>query len=433
MSTVSAHSIALWMSWPSVLGEFCPVSLADSAVDCSPAAPWPEGDPRVIDVREPFREAVRSGMAAHETVAVSVSGGLDSLAVLVEAARIAAADGRRVLAAVTDLTDDSGRSSVPVARRLIDAAGLHDIALHVCAADERPTGQPIWRPQGPDFDALPLINRRLAERVAEAGATVVLGGNGADEVLGAVRYLLGGFVRAGQWPAARSYWSDSVGTHREAYTAEAVAAFSPLLPRRGRAFLYTALEWPELCTQPEAPAILAGHLRDRVSAWSRAWIKDLVRFHTTHHRSWAQAAAWDAVYPLTVLEGAGPIPLSHPFLAPEFLEAVRRLPIARRYDPMLPHAYWRQKAQVIALLPASIRGALPTAKATFRSALAQRYAAEKTVGATLIGAGILCERRWRTEQDPLLVSRVNALERWTQQAVALGYRIADEDLLSAAR
>jgi asparagine synthase (glutamine-hydrolysing) len=427
MNTVSAQNIALWLAWPSVLGEFHPAPLAVGPLGRSSAAPWPENDPRVTDVREPFRRSVRSCMADHETVAVSVSGGLDSLAVLIEAARIAAAEGRRILAAVTDMTDDAGRSTVPVVQRLIAATGgPRTIELHVSATDDMPTNRPVWRPHGPDLDALPLVNRRLAEQAADQGATVMLSGNGADEALGAVRYLLGGYARAAHFSALRSYWGDSIGTHREAYPAEALAAISPLLPKRWRAFLYVALEWPELCTQHEVPAIIPGHLRDRVSAWSTAWIRDLVRFHAAHHRTWAQAAAWDAIYPSSPLDGPGPIPLHHPFLTPVFLDAVKQLPIARRYDPALPYVYWRQKAQVIALLPDAVRGALPTAKATFRTTLSQCYQAEKTSGSTLIEAGVLSARQWRTERDPLLVSRVNVLEAWTAEALARGYRIVDE-------
>jgi asparagine synthase (glutamine-hydrolysing) len=133
-------------------------------------------------------------MASHETVAVSVSGGLDSLAVLLAAARIAEADGRKVVATIAEMTDDAGTSNVPVMRRLIVAAGLRNVVLRISQLDDLPAGEPEWRPDGPDLDALPLVNRRLAEVALEHGATVMLGGNGADELLGAVKYLFGSFI-----------------------------------------------------------------------------------------------------------------------------------------------------------------------------------------------------------------------------------------------
>jgi asparagine synthase (glutamine-hydrolysing) len=365
-------------------------------------------------------------MAGHETVAVSISGGLDSLAVLIEATRIAAEDGQRVIAVVAELTDDARVSNVPVVRRLVAAAGLDEIELHTVGAAELPEEQPTWRPQGPDLDALPLTNRRLAELACERGATVMLGGNGADETLGAVRYLMASYAGTARWTAARSYWSDSIGTHREARLAEGLAIAARSLPRRWRAFVYFAMEWPELCTQGDAPDVVEEDLRGHVSAWSATWIKTLVRFHATHHRTWAQAAAWDAVFPLTVLAGPGPIPWRHPFLTQQFIAAVQRLPIARRYDPRLPHAYWRQKAQVLALLPDDMRNVLPTAKQTFRTELAQRYAAEKTPAACLIENGIVSRTQWKAAHDPLIVGRVNALEGWAQEAVARGYSITRE-------
>ena len=424
MDTISATQMALWLSWPSVVGEFCPSALAGGTAGHLPAVPWPEADPRVTDVRAPFRESVRSCMAGHETVAVSISGGLDSLAVLIEAARIAAEDGRRVIAVVAELTDDAGLSNVPVVQRLVAAAGLDEVELHAVGAAELPKERPAWRPQGPDLDALPLANRRLAELACERGATVMLGGNGADETLGAVRYLIGSYAGSARWAAARSYWSDSIGTHREARLAESIAIAARTLPRQWRTFVYFAMEWPELCTQADAPDVIEEDLRGHVSTWSATWIKTLVRYHATHHRTWAQAAAWDAVFPLTVLAGPGPIPWRHPFLTEHFINAVQQLPIARRYDPRLPHAYWRQKAQVLALLPGAVRNVLPTAKQTFRTELAQRYAAEKTAATCLIEHGIVSHTRWQAAHDPLIVGRVNALERWAQEAVARGYSIS---------
>lgn len=423
MDTISANRMALWLSWPSVIGEFCPSPLVGDTAGHLSATPWPEADPRITDVRAPFRESVRSCMAGHETVAVSISGGLDSLAVLVEATRVAAEDGRRVIGVVAALTDDAGVSNVPIVQRLAAAAGLENIELHAIGAAESPKERPIWRPQGPDLDALPLANRRLAELACERGATVMLGGNGADETLGAVRYLMGSYTGTAQWAAARSYWKDSIGTHREARLAEGLAIAARPLPRRWRAFVYFAMEWPELCTEVDAPDVVEEELRDHVSRWSAAWIRTLVRYHATHHRTWAQAAAWDAVFPLTVLAGPGPIPWRHPFLTEHFIAAVQQLPIARRYDPRLPHAYWRQKAQVLALLPDGMRNVLPTAKQTFRTELAHRYAAEKTPAACLIEHGIVSRAQWKASRDPLIVGRVNALEGWAQEAVARGYSI----------
>jgi len=69
-----------------------------------------------------FTAAVAELTAAAETIGVLVSGGLDSLAVLVHALRVA--DGRRVVALTTDLVDDAGGSTVAVVARLLTCLRL---------------------------------------------------------------------------------------------------------------------------------------------------------------------------------------------------------------------------------------------------------------------------------------------------------------------
>ena len=422
--TIAAKHLALWLSWPSILGEFGPCPLLGNTAGQPSASLPPEAGQCVTDLRRPFRAAVQECMADHETVAVSVSGGLDSFAVLIEAARITEADGRTVVATMAEMIDDAGCSNVPVVRRLVAAAGLHNVQVHVSKLDDVPIGQPEWRPDGPDLDALPLANRRLAEVAAEHGATVMLGGNGADELLGAVRYLFGSLIAAGDRRALRSYWSDSIGMDRRAYKAESLALASRLLPRPWRARLYFVAESPELC-QSQVPDIIGRQYYGHVANWSARWIAATVTHHTMHHRSWAEMAAWDAVYPLHVLTGPGPIPLRHPFLTPSFVTAVQRLPLTRRYNSLLPHAYWRQKAQVFDLLPKYVQEVLPTAKQTFRSELASRFLAEKCDPSCLVAHGLVDRQAWQVTTDALVVNQVNRLETWTREAIRRGYMITD--------
>ena len=423
LDIISANRLALWLSWPSILGEFNPLALPGNSAGQPSASPPPEAGQCVTDLREPFREAVRSCMADHETVAVSVSGGLDSLAVLVEAARIAETDGRTVIAVMAAMTDDGGCSNVPVVQRLIAAAGLRDVELHISRLDDIPTGELDWRPDGPDLDALPQVNRRLAEVAAEHGATVMLGGNGADELLGAVKYLFGSFIASRDWRAFRSYWSDSIGVYRPAYRAELCAMAARLLPRSWRARIYFALEWPELCND-QVPDIVGRQYRGHVAEWSAQWIAQTIGFHAAHRRSWARMAAWDAVFPLHLLTGPGPIPLRHPFLTPSFISAVQQFPLSRRYDPRLPYPYWRQKAAVISLMPERVLRVLPTAKQTFRAELASRFLLAKCDASCLIALGLVEKRAWEATTDPLLVNQVNRLEAWTREAIQRGCAIS---------
>lgn len=421
---VSAKRLALWLSWPAILGEFGPCSLVDDHIEPS-SVPIRRDDTRpMADLSLPFNESVSDSMGDHECIGISLSGGLDSLAVLIEAARIADADHRKIVAVMAEMTDDAGRSNIPVVRRLLATTELRNIELHVIASEDTPIGSPEWHPGGPNLDALPSVNRRLSEKASDRGATVVLSGNGADELLGTVRYMFGTFMAARNWRALRSYWLDTIWKNRHALTTESVALAARLIPHAWRSRLYFAAEWPELCI-PTVPDVVSANYADHVSSWSSGWIAETLERHATRHSSWAQMAAWDAVFPLHILPGPGPLPLRHPFLTPSFVAAAQRLPLAGRYDPTLPYPYWRQKAAVISLIPRSMRAHLPTAKQTFRTDLASRYLLGKSDASSLIGCGVLNGKAWAATEDASLVNRVNALELWINEAVLRGYDICD--------
>lgn len=424
LGAVSANQLALWLSWPAILGEFGPSPLLGDHPGPPSASDHLDDTRPVADLRGPFRESVQDSMGEHEHVGISVSGGLDSFAVLIEAARTATKDGRHVIAVMAEMTDDAGNSNVPVVRRLLAAPELRDIELHITALEDSPAGEPDWHPEGPNLDALPSVNRSLMEKARDNGATVVMGGNGADELLGTVRYMFGAFTSARNWPAFRSYWSDTIGNDRKAFLSESLALATRLLPRTWRSRLYFATEWPELSVL-KVPEVVSPRHRKHVAAWSAQWISETLATLTTRHQSWAQMAAWEAVFPLHILPGPGPIPLRHPFLTPAFVATAQRLPLTRRYDPTLPHPYWRQKAAVISLIPETMRRALPTAKQTFRNDLASRFMINKSDAATLIGCGVVDKKAWAATSDASLVNRVNALEAWVREAVQRGYSICD--------
>src|SRR5207244_873446 len=119
-------------------------------------------------------------------VAVSLSGGLDSFAVLDAVSRQASRE-RRLVAVVGDLVDDQGRSSAALAQSWIDRAGI-DCELQIVPGNHR---EPIqWRPQGPCFAAHAELASAISVAAAAADATILLTGDGSDELLGAPRFLL---------------------------------------------------------------------------------------------------------------------------------------------------------------------------------------------------------------------------------------------------
>jgi hypothetical protein len=137
-------------------------------------------------------------------IGVLVSGGLDSLAVLVNVLTVAA--GRRVVAFTTDLTDDAGQSAAPVVRRLL--TDLELAAELVILDPARDRAEPVWSAVGPRLDALPEVNAGAARRAVELGVDVLLSGDGADELLGVPPHEL--IPAAGPLPEASPFLHDSV-------------------------------------------------------------------------------------------------------------------------------------------------------------------------------------------------------------------------------
>ncbi|WP_191878620.1 asparagine synthase-related protein [Streptomyces filipinensis] len=115
--------------------------------------------------RAAFAASVGELTEGVETIGVAVSGGLDSLATLVHACRVA--DGRRVIAFTIDMTDDDGRSSVAVVRTLLRSLALEHVRLEVISPEDRRAAP--WSALGPRRDALPELNAAVAARAAELG------------------------------------------------------------------------------------------------------------------------------------------------------------------------------------------------------------------------------------------------------------------------
>lgn len=111
---VDVAGLARLFSGPALHGEFAPSSFW-SGVELvwRPPAPRPRDEP----LSQTFTAAVADLCAGVEVVGVKLSGGMDSLAVLIHAASLRPA--RRIIAYTTDLVDDAGASAATVARRLV--------------------------------------------------------------------------------------------------------------------------------------------------------------------------------------------------------------------------------------------------------------------------------------------------------------------------
>ncbi|MBT2418003.1 hypothetical protein J7F01_08910 [Streptomyces sp. ISL-22] len=401
---VDLSSVGLLLAPPVLSGEFMPFSLWRGIERLEPEPvvprPWPGG------LRAAFEEAVRELTAEAHTIGVKVSGGLDSLATLVHACAVA--DGRRVVGFVIDMTDDRGGSSVAEVQRLVRELAL-DVEL-VVLSPERDRAEPHWSALGPRFDGMPEVNAAAAARAAELGVGVLLSGDGSDELLGVPRYATTSVVRRHGMRAGVRYLRDAAKGGPGLF-GETAAAVSRMLPRRARAQAYWAMNWPEWA-RPTATAVLAEPYRSRATEWARSWVREQVAGHAAGCRSWAEADAFDALFPYTPLPPSGDVPEESPFLHPVFLSAGLALPLADRYRAELPSAYWRYKAQVLGLMPGTWEK-LPRRKQYFRGALA-RQAATLDVGRRLMvtDLGLVDVGRLAREKDTGVLLYVAAIERW---------------------
>ncbi|MFI9724671.1 asparagine synthase-related protein [Streptomyces sp. NPDC052396] len=414
---VDLRKVGLMLAPPVTTGEFVPVSFWHG-IELEPPEPiTPRAHPDGL--RAAFTEAVRDMTAGTDTIGVMVSGGLDSLAVLVHACDIA--EGRRVIAFVIEMTDDLGGSSAAEVHRLIRAFDL-DIEL-VVLDPHHDRAEPVWSPAGPHLHGLPEVNAAAAERAADLGVDLILSGDGSDELLGVPRYATAAIARRHGIPAAVRYAHDAASSGPGLF-GEAAAVLSRLLPARTTASLYWAVNWPDDWCDPVAPAVLAEPYRTEATAWAKQWVSDHVVAHATTRRTWSVADAYDALFPHTALLPAGNIEEGSPFLHPSFLAAALALPLGDRYQAALPTRYWRCKAQVINLFPQNKVKALPRQKQYFSTALTDQAATLDTAKPLVaVEVGLIDPDQLRHETNTSVLLFVAAIERWLAGALRHGAQI----------
>ncbi|MER7112305.1 asparagine synthase-related protein [Streptomyces sp. NPDC000229] len=360
-------------------------------------------------MRAAFAESVRSLTAEADTIGVALSGGLDSLATLLHVCEIA--EDRRVVAFTGDHRDDRGRSCVPVVQCLLSDLGLEDRVRLVVIDPARHRAEPVWSPVGPRLDSLPEVNAALSEVADGLGVGVLLSGVGSDELLGVPRYATAEIAARYGLRAAWRYLRD-VGGSGPGAAGETAAILARCAPAGVSARAYWAVNWPEWTAPVPSPA-LAEPYRSHATAWGRAWVERRIKQHAARGRSWAQADAFDAFWPHEVIGPAGPVPEASPFLTEGFLSAALAVPVAARYRPDAPTAYWRCKWLVLSLMPRHALPVLPRRKSYFTAALAGE-AAGLDPGAPLLAVecGLIDRTALAREKDTAFLLALSAVEQW---------------------
>jgi asparagine synthase (glutamine-hydrolysing) len=213
----------------------------------------PPRDP-VEAVRETFLDAVRLQLRSDVPVGTALSGGIDSSSIAVGVAR----QGHERQETVTAYFEDAGFDERPYARAVVDRTGAESHWVSFGADDLVDNLPAIVRAQGEPFGSTSICAGWYVMREARrAGLTVMLDGQGGDEVFGGYRaffgYRLSDLLRQGavREAAAELAAFGSVNGPRWA----AVAVVNPHVPERFRLAARSRLRGSSTLTAPELRAV----------------------------------------------------------------------------------------------------------------------------------------------------------------------------------
>ncbi|MFI9804570.1 asparagine synthase-related protein [Streptomyces sp. NPDC052301] len=360
-------------------GEVVELSLTGQLRGRTPRRPRPATDapastadaPRLDDAAQDLRLALESavGRRMGTTTACHVSGGTDSTGVALLAARLLAAapDGPRELVLLAgrfsrgelaaeqpylDLALQEIRRYAPAARPVIvdadDVADFDDFRHHAGDADE---------PHAHAFRA-PFWSRLHGE-AAQLGCDTLLTGCGADPVADANPFDLHRLARTGRLRQmtrqARAWAEGSERGLRDVVHAYVVQPALPLTAERITALSRGGSVLGGLGTFARPRWLRPGFARAQGFREARVAESRFV-FGRRPERSLYDAANYVAAPDPLSWHRAGQdgFFLSHPFLDPEVVDTMSRLPAAATFRPGRPKAVLR--AALADLLPAPIRG-----------------------------------------------------------------------------
>jgi hypothetical protein len=415
--TVCLGKLALFLSPVAVTRDALPdapwaaVSRVPPARPLRPARP---ADPRELPGR--FQEAVERQCGDAGTVAVSLSGGMDSLAVLAGLARSRAARDRKLIAVVSADRADNGLSPAVVARQQVEALQV-DCPVHEIGTDLPSFGEPDWSPSGPRFYSTPREHRGIAQTALEAGADVLLTGYGADQLLRSPAGQLPRLLSQGRLGAAARYARDAADGER-GLLADLLAVSDLGSPRRAALFL-------SLCVLPgyqrcAGPDLLADQYRPAVGRWFAEFLGAQADHHRRQGWSAARALLFEAVYPHDLSPAATELRERSPFCDPGFARWAWALPASCRYGPAPRSGYLRDKHLICGLIPPRLWPLLPRRSMRGVRSLRAYWSRWERRPDLLIEHGLLRED-WRSRVRHLFdLQMVDACEHWLRCALDRG-------------
>lgn len=243
----------------------------------------------VAAVRETFLDAVRLQLRADVPVGTALSGGIDSSAIAVAVAH----HGHERQTTVTAYFDDAGFDERPYARTVVERTGADAHWVSFTAEDLVENLPTIVRAQGEPFGSTSICAGWYVMREAgRAAVTVMLDGQGGDELFGGYRayfgYRIADLLRAGRVVEATAELRAFAGLNGPRWTA--VALVGPHVPEpvrlaiRSRLRGSSSLAGPALGTKTrEPPTNGAAEFPDRLRrqlllVLSRRGLPELLRY-----------------------------------------------------------------------------------------------------------------------------------------------------------
>jgi asparagine synthetase B (glutamine-hydrolysing) len=401
--TFSLSRLAVYFGLPAISRDLHPAS-AWTGVQ------WPRGAPPVStggsdpdELPDRLDDAIRRMVGDHECVAVALSGGLDSVALVERTARICRRQQRRLITVTMAVTDDLGRRPATIAARALEFLRVDAEHIVIEASPSRHP-EPAWSIRGPRFDAWPRYHAAMVSACEERGAGVLLHGTGADQLLQTVPFARGD---------AREPGADA----RQPAVIRALSAGRIRTSVQAR--LYWASVWPGFAADRGAPVL--------ASRWEPALMRWLADFQEEHlapvvrgRATWAQAALMHRVFPFDRLASAGSLPELAPFQDPAFARYAYDLPMRSRFGARHPNAYLRSKALVADLLPAGVEAVLAPERQRCYQAYQQYWKAVATDAPLLVELGLV-HADWRRRcRDSFDLAMVMNVEAWVGHAMAGG-------------
>jgi asparagine synthase (glutamine-hydrolysing) len=195
--------------------------------------PSPPPADAVAAVRETFLDAVRLQLRSDVPVGTCLSGGIDSSSIAVAVAQ----HGHEHQKTVTAYFDDRGFDERPFARAVVERTGAEPHWVTFDAADLANDLPAIVQAQGEPFGSTSICAGWYVMREARsAGLTVMLDGQGGDEILAGYRasfgYRLSDLLREGRLAEATRELRAFASIHGPRWAAVALA--TPHVPERAR-------------------------------------------------------------------------------------------------------------------------------------------------------------------------------------------------------